>query len=207
MLRLSVMLAACLAACSIVAAAPREIGFSDLPTKLQQAHAGCAGQDDTVFFSAEKFSDAVVFLISCPRERTASWPESLRPRYDLDVAAGVPVGIYVASDLDGTGAQRIAFPLLDDAGAMVKVTTLPVSAEALHESADPDNSAPPWIEALWKPDTRPDICKIMGSWRIADGVAELRRWRVAPFCNKDGPQYETRLNSVMPRLVVDRQAP
>jgi hypothetical protein len=128
----------------------------------------------------------------------------MAPRYDLDIAASFPVGVYIARDAAGTDAQRVAFPLLDDAGAQVKVTTLPVSAEALHQAADPGDSAPPWIEALWKPDTRPDICKIMASWQLADGVAELRRWRVAPFCNKDGPQYETRLNSVMPRLVVGR---
>jgi hypothetical protein len=204
MLRLSVVLAACLAAGSIAAAEPRGVSFSDLPESLQRVHVDCAASDDIVYFSAEKFAHAIVFLLSCPRERAASWPESLTPRYDLDIAASFPVAVYIARDLDGTGAQRIAFPLIDDTGAQVKVTTLPVSAEALHEAADPGNAAPPWIEALWKPDTRPDICKIMGSWRLVDGIAELRRWRVAPFCNKDGPQYETRLNSVMPRLVVDR---
>jgi hypothetical protein len=205
MLRLSVMLAAFVATIGSVAAAePRELRFSDLPEALRRVHADCAGAGDNVQFSSEEFTNAVVFLISCPRERASSWPESLTPRYDVDIAAGFPIGVYVASDLEGTGAQRIAFPLLDDTGAQVKVTTLPVSAEALHEAADPGNSAPPWIEALWKPDTRPDICKIMASWQITDGIAELRRWRVAPFCNKDGPQYETRFNSVMPRLVVGR---
>jgi hypothetical protein len=204
MLRLSAMLAACLAAGSIAAAEPRELPFGDLPESLQRVHADCAGRADTVYFSSAEFANAVVFLLSCPRERAASWPDSLIPRYDLDIAASFPVAVYIARDLDGTGARRIAFPLLDDTGAHVKVTTLPVSAEALHEAADPGNSASPWIEALWKPDTRPDICKIMASWRIADGVAELRRWRVAPFCNKNGPQYEIRLNSVMPRLVVGR---
>jgi hypothetical protein len=180
------------------------MSFGDLPAALQRVHADCAGSADTIYFSSEEFTNAVVFLVSCPRERAASWPENLAPRYDLDIAASDPVAIYVARDDNGTGVQRIAFPLLDDGGTYLKVTTLPVSAEALHEAADPDNAAPPWIEALWKPDTRPDICKIMASWRVVDGAAELRRWRVAPFCNKDGPQYETRLNSVMPRLVVGR---
>jgi hypothetical protein len=204
MLRLPVVLAGCLVASNVAVAEPRQMPFHDLPETLQRVHAGCAGVGDTVYFSSNEFASAVVFLISCPRERATSWPESLTPRYDFDIPASVPVGVYVADDVNGTDARRIAFPLLDDAGMQVKVTTLPVSAEALHEAADPGNSAPPWIEALWKPDTRPDICKIMASWRIADGVAELRRWRVAPFCNKNGPQYEARFNSVMPRLVVGR---
>jgi hypothetical protein len=203
MLRKAVVLAGCFAAVSAAIAEPREISLGDLPRPLQAAHADCAASGESVFFSSREFPHAVVFLISCPRERAASWPASLTPRYDPDVPASYPVRVYVARDNSGRDARRIEFPLRDDAGTEVSVTTLPVSAEALREAADPGNSAPPWIEALWKPDTRPDICKIMASWRIVGGVAELRRWRVAPFCNKDGPQYETRYNSVMPRLVVD----
>ena len=186
-----------------LAGEPREMAFADMPQALQRVHAGCASSEDTVFFSSESFGKTVVFLISCPLERAVSWPDPLTPRYDLDVPASFPVGVYVARDAEGRDARRVVFPILADDGSRTKVTTLPVSAEALHDATVSKKTGPPWIEALWKPDQRPQICKIMASWRIVDGEAELRRWRVAPKCNKDGPQYETRFSRKMPRLVVD----
>lgn len=199
---IGVVLASGVVASGALAGAPRPVPFTQLPEALQRIHVGCATPADTVYFSSEKFGAAILFIVSCPAERAVSWPAALSPRYDLDIAASFPVGVYFARDTDARDAQRIAFPVIDEDGTRAKVTTLPVSAEALHEAAAPRASAPPWIEALWKPNARADVCKIMASWRIVDGEAELRRWRVAPTCTKNGPQYETRFSRKVPRLVV-----
>lgn len=188
-----------LIASSALASEPRPIAFDELPPSLQRLHAACAARTDTVQFSTEAYSSAVLFFVSCPWKRTNSWPADLSPRYDVDAPASFPLVVYLARDTNGTDAVPVRFPVIDEKGATVIVTTLPVSAEGLHEEAGPDT---PWIEALWKPDARRNVCKVMGSWRITDGKAELHRWRVAPTCDKQGPKYETRFESDMPRLVV-----
>ncbi len=194
-------LALSLIASGALAGEPRPILFSELPPPLQRLHAACGAGSDRVYFSSEEFREAVLFLVSCPWKRTSSWPPTLSPRYDVDAPASFPRVVYLARDVSGTDAVPVVFPVIDEDGVTTNVTTLPVSAEALHEE-DRGRGDTPWIEALWKPDARPQVCKIMGSWRIADGKAELRRWRVAPTCDKNGPKYETRFESDMPRLVV-----
>lgn len=193
-------------ACSLIASGAlagetRTVVYSDLPAPLQRLHAACAAPGDTIQMSREEYRGAVLFLVSCPWLRTTSWPPTLSPRYDVDVAASFPLVVYLARDANAEDAVPVVFPVIDEDGVTTNVTTLPVSAEALHEE-EPGQADTPWVETLWKPDARPDICKIMGSWRIADGKAELRRWRVAPTCDKNGPKYETRFESDMPRLVV-----
>jgi len=196
---IGIALTCSLIASKALAGEPRPITFTELPQPLQRLHAACAAPTDTVYFSSTQYVGAVLFFVSCPWNRTTSWPAALSPRYDVDVAASFPLVVYLARDASATDAIPVIFPVVDEDGATRTVTTLPVSAEALHEEGEGD---PPWIEALWKPDARQRVCKIMGSWRIADGKAELRRWRVAPSCDKTGPKYETRFESNMPRLVV-----
>jgi hypothetical protein len=174
---------------------------ASLPATLREAHSTCAGPGDSVTLASGTFGPGVVFRVGCPRDPVSSWPRMLAPRYDLGVPITTPVRVYIARDKDGTGAQPVRFPVRLADGSTAFVSTLPISALAERAaSADPARAVP-WIEALWKPANRDDMCKIKATWRIKSGKAELWRWSEAKICTNDGPQYRIILNHHPPKLV------
>lgn len=180
-------------AAKIEADEPKFIEASKLPKPIRDLHK-CAGPEDKVELSHEKYAKSVLILATCPTARGAL----------------TPTMVYAARAANGAGAKRVTFEMLplDDkpVNSDVLYSTVP-AREAFAMAGDPMpnmhiRNETPWIIGSWRPEDRPGVCAVTATWRIDGQKGQLWFWEEAKECQKDQlPNYEIRIDKKPPPLV------
>jgi hypothetical protein len=173
---------------------PKWIEATKLPKPIRDLHK-CAGSDDKVELSHEKYAKSALLLVTCPTARGAL----------------TPTMVYSARSANGQGAKRVTFemlPLEDKKPISTDMLYSTVPArEAFAMAGDPmpnmhvkDETA--WIIGSWRPEDRPGVCAVTATWKVEGGKGLLWFWEEAKECQKDQlPNYEIKLDKKPPPLV------
>jgi hypothetical protein len=179
---------------ALAAAEPKTVDVGKLPKEIRTLHT-CAPAGAKVEWSQERYAKSVLFFVSCPAK--------VRGGFQLHA-------VYVARDAKASGAKRVSFEVPGADGSNATLDLLPSAIparETFLKEGDPPHKVqirndPAWITGAWRPEDRPDVCVVVGQWRVQGDKAELWLWEEAKECPKDTtPKYERKVDKKPPELV------
>lgn len=158
-----------------------------LPQPLAAVHR-CVGDDDTIYFTNERFDLGRLVSLGCPGNPDPTAAEIKARNAKADLLSREQAAFYVTRDRDGDDPRRLTFPILDADGHETTTDLLFASRAYIGEKLD-------LISAFWEP-AKEGVCRVHAVWRVTDGAAALVLWEEAADC---WPGAKTEFKTVLDR--------
>ncbi|HZT28028.1 MAG TPA: hypothetical protein VFA57_20245 [Pseudolabrys sp.] len=145
-----------------------------LPKALAVLHR-CVTDDESMFFTDQRFDLGRLIVLGCPRIADPSPYEVNARNAAPDMLKLEQAHVYVARDKEGDDARAVVFPIFTADGRESTTDLVPAERVFIGETRD-------LISMYWTPG-KPGVCRAHAVWRVSDAKANLVLWQEAADCS------------------------